>query len=69
MSLKDGGETWHSVREAAELLRLSEAAVRKLISRGRLTARKLGASLLIPESSLSAFEKKPKGWPHKKIGS
>jgi excisionase family DNA binding protein len=48
-----------SVAEAAELLGISEKGVRRLILRGELAHRKLGARVLIPSSAVDAYRTLP----------
>lgn len=44
-----------SVKEAARRTGVSQKNVRRLISKGELPAKKLGARLVIPESALAAL--------------
>lgn len=45
----------YSVRESAEMLKVSEATIRRLINDGRLRALKIRAQLRIDEDDLKAY--------------
>jgi excisionase family DNA binding protein len=51
-------ETFHTVAEVAEALRVSSRTVRRWIADGDLIARKYGRSVRIAESDLKAFNER-----------
>ena len=61
MPVEPTEERLYSVPEAAELLSKSEQSVRNLCIRGRLAARQVGRTWLIPQSSIDSFEPQPRG--------
>lgn len=56
-----------SVKDAAEVLELSEPRVKQLIYDGRLEAQKVGNQWIINESALDAVKDRPNGRPPKEI--
>lgn len=52
-----------STAEAAKRLGVNVQRVRKLISEGRITSRKIGRDHLVDPASVAAFKPRPEGRP------
>lgn len=50
--IEDGGDTWYTVRDAAELMGVSRQRVHELIGLGRLATKPMGRLLLISKASI-----------------
>lgn len=57
-----------STAEAAERLGVTVQRVRKLISEGRITARKIGRTHIVDPASVAAFKPRPEGRPGHRTG-
>jgi len=53
---KEKAERFYSIKEAAQLMSVSESTVRRLISSGELKSVKLKGKILIPASALEALK-------------
>jgi excisionase family DNA binding protein len=54
-STQPDGRGFHTVKEAAHLLRLCEKQVRRLIAGGQLTAYRFGSAIRIREEDLDLY--------------
>jgi excisionase family DNA binding protein len=62
-------DDWISQSEASRIRSVSKQAIAKLISRNRLTARKIGGRMLVRRSEVVAFVPMPIGRPPKKAAA
>lgn len=56
--MKEEEQTVYTLAEVAELLRVSERTIRRLVERGELTAAQVGASWRFTRTDLNAYLRK-----------
>ena len=60
MSLPKAQTRWKTIQEAAEFLGLSQGRVRQFIREGRLTASRIGRTIVVHTRDLEEFKKIPR---------